>query len=174
MFALSRDLGSVSSDTVSTLFTIGYTQEEAILFQEAEGDATHVQSLWMDYINETDIVSFFYNDFEHASEAATTLDKRVADDSTAAAGDDYLIITSLAVRQTFAALIYTNTEDDVMVFLKEISSNSDIQTVDVIFPAFPAMLYFDPKIIEYALKPLIRYQESGQYPNDWAIHDLGT
>lgn len=173
VFALSRNLGSVSEDAITTLFTIGYTQEDAIQFQEAEGDPTSVPSLWKSYLNETEIVSFFYNDFEHVSEASDTLDKRVSDDSIAAGGEDYLTITSLAVRQAFAALVYTNTEDDVMVFLKEISSNSDIQTVDVIFPTFPIMLYFDPEIINYILKPLIKYQESGQYPNKWSIHDLG-
>lgn len=98
----------------------------------------------------------------------------MASDSLAAAGQDYLTITSLSVRQTFGALQFTGTPDDPVVFLKEISSNSDIQTVDVIFPAIPLLLYLNPKLVPWLLKPLFLNQENGHYPNKNAIHDLGT
>ena len=77
-------------------------------------------------------MTFFYKDYTDASRVASELDARVATDSLAAAGQDYLTITSLSVRQTFGALQFAGTEAAPLVFLKEISSNSDIQTVDVI------------------------------------------
>ncbi|KAH6604549.1 glutaminase a [Trichoderma cornu-damae] len=174
VFAFARDLGSVgTSGSASTLFTIGVAQDDAILFQGQGGSPQEIPSLWTNYFNEQDLVPFFYGDFAYASQYATSLDNRVASDSIAAGGKDYLTITSLAVRQAFGALQYTGTEDNVRVFLKEISSNSDIQTVDVIFPTWPIMLYLDPNLIKYTLSPLIENQESGHYPNKYAIHDLG-
>lgn len=119
-------------------------------------------------------MTFFYNDYSESTSLATDLDNKVATDSLAAAGQNYLTLTSLSVRQTFGALQFTGTEADPLVFLKEISSNSDIQTVDVIFPAIPLILYSNPDILNYLLKPLFLNQENGHYPNTNAIHDLGT
>ncbi|KND88319.1 hypothetical protein TOPH_06998 [Tolypocladium ophioglossoides CBS 100239] len=173
VFAFSRDLGAVGSSWTSTLFTIGYTQDEAILFQGKDDTPMHVPSLWKQWFNEDELVTFFYNDYDYASHNCNRLDIRIADDSKAAGGQDYLTITSLAVRQVFGALAFTNTQQQPLVFLKEISSNSDIQTVDVIFPAFPIMLYLNPDLIKWTLDPLL---ENGRwhYPKNWAQHDLGT
>lgn len=102
------------------------------------------------------------------------IDKQVADASIAAGGQDLLTITSLTVRQTFGAAQLTNTPERPMLFLKEISSNSDIQTVDVMFPAHPLYLWFNPETIKWLLDPLFENQESGHYPHNSAIHDLGT
>lgn len=174
VFAFARDLGSVGrGGSASTLFTIGIAQQDAILFQGQGSSAQQVPSLWTSYFDESELVPFFYKDYSYASQYATNLDNRIARDSIEAGGEDYLTITSLAVRQAFAALQYTGTPDNVRVFLKEISSNSDIQTVDVIFPTWPIMLYLDPNLIKYTLSPLLENQESGHYPNKYAIHDLG-
>ncbi|KAI5860315.1 glutaminase A [Durotheca rogersii] len=177
VFGFSNDLGSVGASHVSTLYTIGVTQGDAIqLLGEGEGGSlTTYPSLWKSYFNsDVEAMTFFYNDYGEASKLATDLDNRVARDSLAAAGQDYLTLTSLSVRQTFGALQFTGTDSDPLVFLKEISSNSDIQTVDVIFPAIPLILYTNPTLIKYMLKPLFLNQENGHYPNRNAIHDLGT
>ncbi|KAH6880095.1 glutaminase GtaA [Thelonectria olida] len=173
IFALSRDLGKLRNDWTSTLFTIGYAQEHAVLFQGKEEEPRKVRSLWTEWFAEDGLVTFFYNDYDHAVEYSDRLDEQIADNSTAAGGQDYLTITSLAVRQVFGSLTYTGTQDQVLVFLKEISSNSDIQTVDVLFPALPIMLYLNPDLIRYTLDPLLENARF-HYPNDFAQHDLGT
>ncbi|KAJ2990661.1 hypothetical protein NUW58_g2838 [Xylaria curta] len=175
VFGFAKDLGSVSKNSVDTLFTIGLTQDNAIqLLGEGSGLTTY-PSLWKSYFkSELAAVTFFYKDYKTAAGLATSLDNKVASDSISAAGQDYLTITSLSVRQTFGALQFTGTDSDPIVFLKEISSNSDIQTVDVIFPAIPLILYTNPKLLNYLLKPLFLNQENGHYPNTNAIHDLGT
>ncbi|KAJ4863245.1 hypothetical protein T069G_04199 [Trichoderma breve] len=148
VFAFARDLGAVGkSGSASTLFTIGIAQDDAILFQGQGSSPEQVPSLWTNYFDEEDLAPFFYKDYTYASQYATNLDNRIARDSIAAGGQDYLTITSLAVR--------------------------DIQTVDVIFPTWPIMLYLDPNLIKYTLAPLLENQESGHYPNKYAIHDLG-
>lgn len=175
VFGFAKDLGTVSGNAVNTLFTIGLTQDDAIKLLGEGTDLTTYPSLWKSYFDsDLAAVTFFYDDYSTAAGLATDLDEKVASDSIAAAGQDYLTITSLAVRQTFAALQFTGTDSDPVVFLKEISSNSDIQTVDVIFPAIPLILYTNPKLLSYLLKPLFLNQENGHYPNTNAIHDLGT
>jgi len=102
------------------------------------------------------------------------LDGEIKTDSENTAGQDYSTITTLTVRQTFGALQFAGTTSKPYIFLKEISSNSDIQTVDVIFPAFPIFMYLNATLTRYLLDPLFENQESGAYPNKFAEHDLGT
>ncbi|ATY65800.1 glutaminase GtaA [Cordyceps militaris] len=172
VFALSRDLGKVNG-SVATLFTIGIAQDEAIQYHGV-GDQKGLPSLWRDYYNnDSELVKFFYNDYDYSVEKCLELDQRIEDDSKSAAGQDYATITSLALRQLYGGLQFVGTRDNIKVFLKEISSNSDIQTVDVLFPAFPAMVYLNHDLIRWTLEPLLEYQKSGRYPNKWAVHDLG-
>lgn len=58
--------------------------------------------------------------------------------------------------------------------MKEISSDGNVNTVDVIFPAHPIFLYTNPELLNLLLKPLFEIQESGNYPNAYAMHDVGS
>ena len=60
------------------------------------------------------------------------------------------------------------------LFLKEISSDGNVQTVDVIFPFYPILLYLEPSLTKLMLDPLFENQESGHYPNTYSMHDLGS
>jgi len=53
------------------------------------------------------------------------------------------------------------------------STNSFRQTIDVIFPLHPILLYMNPTILALLLEPLLIYTHSGLYPNRWPVHDLG-
>ena len=108
-----------------------------------------------------------------SSDMSTSLDNQIASDSMAAGGQDYLTITSLALRQTFGATQLVGTEAKQYLFLKEISSDGNTQTVDVIFPAHPAILYTNPALLKLLLDPLFENQEAGHYPNTYSMHDLG-
>lgn len=56
-FGFAVDLGSVDATTVSTLFSLGLTQEQAIQFDGASGNVS-VPSLWTNYFStELDAVS---------------------------------------------------------------------------------------------------------------------
>lgn len=167
-------MGDVREE-VERVFTLGLVQDQVIHFAGLSGELTPVPGLWSShYDNEISAAVAFYNDYQHASEVSSALDQKIQRDSERAAGKNYAIVTTLAVRQTFGALQYAGTSSKPYIFLKEISSNSDIQTVDVIFPAYPIILYLNPSLGRYLLDPLFENQESGAYPNAWAIHDLGT
>lgn len=101
-------------------------------------------------------------------------DHKIAIDSLHAGGQDYLTITSLSARQAFGAVQLCGTPDKPYYFLKEISSDGNTQTIDVIFPAMPIFLYTNPILLKYMLDPLYENQEAGHFPQEYAIHDLGS
>lgn len=176
MFAFSKDLGTLLSLEVGVYFTLGIVQDEVISFAGAGTGMTSLPGLWTASIGSAvDAMVSFYKDYVNAARASLALDTKVQADSVAAHSQDYATITTLTVRQTFGSLQFAGTPAKPYVFLKEISSNSDIQTVDVIFPAIPILLYLNPNLLKYLLDPLFENQETkGRYPNQYAEHDLGT
>ena len=97
----------------------------------------------------------------------------------------YYSIVALSTRQIMGAYIMTvppsggcsNTSvntSEPLLFQKEISSDGNVNTVDVLYPAMPFFLYANPELIRYSLEPLFQNQESGFYPNGYSMHDLGT
>jgi len=176
VFAFSHDLGQVKASVdIERVFSLGIVQDQVINFAGASKALTPIPGLWSSY-HKDDIsaVTAFHHDYQYARQHSLDLDRRIESDSYAAAGPNYATITTLAVRQTFGGLQFAGTTEKPYIFLKEISSNSDIQTVDVIFPAYPIILYLNAKLGRYLLDPLFENQESGAYPNAYAIHDLGT
>ena len=97
----------------------------------------------------------------------------------------YYSIVALSTRQIMGAYVLTvppsagcsnastNTSEPLM-FQKEISSDGNVNTVDVMFPAMPFFLYANPELLRLNLEPLYQNQESGFYPNGYSMHDLGT
>ncbi|PQE08816.1 putative glutaminase protein [Rutstroemia sp. NJR-2017a WRK4] len=171
VFAYANNLGNVGSTPVATLYTIVHSQQRAIYFNGASG-LVGVPSLWTSYwSNDLAAVSYFYGDWATQNGA---LDAKIAADSLAAGGQDYLTITSLSARQAFGAVQLCGTPDKLYYFLKEISSDGNIQTVDVMFPAMPIFLYTNPVLVKYLLDPLFENQEAGLFPQTYAIHDLGA
>lgn len=57
--------------------------------------------------------------------------------------------------------------------LKEVSSNGNCQTVDVIAPFLPFMLYASPTMLPLLLESQYRYSAAGTWKNDPPAHDLG-
>lgn len=173
-FGFALDLGTVGATPVSNLFTINLNQQEAIVFEGSGGNQSQ-PSLWTSYFNSNvDADSFFYNDYPQAQALADTFDNKVASDSTGAAGSNYLLITTLSARQAFGSIQLTGTPNQTFVFLKEISSDGNVNTVDVLFPWHPIALYANPTLLKLALEPLFINQEAGYWPFAFAEHDIGS
>jgi hypothetical protein len=173
VFGFASDLGNVTS-SVSTLYTIGLAQEQAVQFDGKDG-VQPISSLWTSYFDsEPDLLDFFYGDYSTATSKSNDLDSQIESDATAAGGSDLVTITSLALRQAFGGTEFGNTPDQPFLWMKEISSDGNTQTVDVIFPLHPVMLYTNPTLLKYLLDPLFINQEAGDYPNDYSMHDLGS
>ncbi|KAJ7464116.1 hypothetical protein FB451DRAFT_454384 [Mycena latifolia] len=183
VFGLAKDLGSVSASGASMLFSIGHVREPAIKYLLAGGVA-QARSLyfWSRFKSAAELISFFLKDYATALGTAKTLDAKVVADAGKAGGADYAGIVALSIRQAVGAneLTISKGKDgrwntsDVMLFMKEISSDGNTNTVDVIFPAMPIFLYLFPNFGQALLEPLFRYQASGLYPNKWSVHDMGA
>ncbi|KAK5999898.1 hypothetical protein QM012_004986 [Aureobasidium pullulans] len=161
-----------SSDSV--LFTIAHIQDPVTQYASARG-LTFMRPLWKTWFPSDDnLTSFHYLDFKNAQKLAQNYSDQLAIDAYQSGSDSYVDIVALSARQTMGATSFSGTQDNPLLFLKEISSNGNSQTVDVIFPAFPFFLYTQPRWLAYLLEPLLEHMLSGQYPNDYSMHDLGT
>lgn len=193
-FAYSVDFSGKGGN--DALFAVGHVRAPYVnyikkLDQPANNGTKSYQQdrygYWMSkFPNFSDMVSFFMDDFENALSHCKQLDAQIESDSKAVVGggevgDQYAAITQLSVRQAFATIEITVPYDnqtyntsDTIIFLKEISSNGDMQTVDVFFPLFPLLTYLNPSFLRDIMKPIFEYTESGLYPNKWCVHDLGV
>lgn len=180
VFAFSKylDFGQTSSNTSSpkvhnVQFTIAHTQDPVVQFAAARG-LTYMRPLWKAWFAQVSkLLVFHFLDFSNANELASNYSSQLAIDAFQSGAEDYVDIVALSARQVMGSTSFSGTPEDPILFMKEISSNGNFQTIDVIFPAFPFFLYTNPRWLAYLLEPLIEHTLSGQYPNDYAMHDLG-
>ncbi|KAF2175656.1 DUF1793-domain-containing protein [Zopfia rhizophila CBS 207.26] len=176
-FAKSFKLGDTSessrSKSDSVLFTIAHIQDPVVQYASARG-LTYMRPLWKSWFPVDDeLIQYHYNDFTNAEALARNYSEQLRIDAYKSGSTNYVDIVALSARQAMGATSFSGTPESPLLFLKEISSNGNCQTVDVIFPAFPFFLYTNPRWAAYLLEPLIEHQLSGQYPNDYSMHDLG-
>lgn len=175
VFAFSKAFalnGTARSDSVT--FTIAHIQDPVVQFASARG-LTLMRPLWKSWFQTDEgLLTFHYADFANAKTLASNYSEQLAVDAYQSGAEDYVDIVALSARQVLGATSFSGTADDPILFLKEISSNGNFQTIDVIFPSFPFFLYTSPRWLAYLLEPLIEHMLSGQYPNTYAMHDLGT
>ncbi|KAK5165898.1 uncharacterized protein LTR77_008822 [Saxophila tyrrhenica] len=159
----------------SVLFTIAHLQDPVTQFASARG-LTFMRPLWKSYFSTaTSLIHFHYSDYHHALALAANYSSQLRLDAvTSVPNSSYPELVPLTPRQVLGATVFSGTPDSPLLFLKEISSNGNSQTIDVIFPAFPFFLYTQPRWLAYLLEPLLEHMGSGQYPNDYAMHDLGA
>ncbi|KAL9620724.1 MAG: hypothetical protein Q9160_004737 [Pyrenula sp. 1 TL-2023] len=157
----------------SVQFTIAHTQDPVVQFASARG-LTFMRPLWKSYFeNVPELLVFHFLDFANVNALASNYSSQLAIDAYESGADDYVDIVALSARQVMGSTSFSGTPENPILFMKEISSNGNFQTIDVIFPAFPFFLYTNPRWLAYLLEPLIEHILSGQYPNDYAMHDLG-
>ncbi|KAI9692114.1 MAG: hypothetical protein M1822_006344 [Bathelium mastoideum] len=157
----------------SVRFTIAYIQDPVAQYASARG-LTLMRPLWKSFFSsDADMLSWHYHDFKHARALAQNYSDQLGHDAYQSGGEEYRDIAFLSARQSIGGTSFVGTAENPLLFLKEISSNGNCQTIDVIFPAFPFFLYTNPRWLAYLLEPLIEHMQSGQYPRKSAMHDLG-
>lgn len=156
------------------MFTLAHIQEPVVQFA-AERGLTFMRPLWSSWFSSArELLLFHYMDYHNAFKLASNYSAQLAEDAYASGSEDYVDIVALTARQAMGATSFSGTPENPILFIKEISSNGNFQTIDVIFPAFPFFLYTNPRWLAYMLEPLIEHMLSGQYPNTYAMHDLGA
>ncbi|MGI5241747.1 glutaminase domain-containing protein [Dactylosporangium sp. CA-139066] len=177
VFAFNRALGAITANTQQTVaFVIGHVRTPAVSYLGANLDPwwrTH----WTGW---PDMLAWFRADRDTARAVAAATDAQVdawarqAVGAPGTAADQYAALCALAVRQAFGGTELVNRGGSPWVMLKEISSNGDFSTVDVIYPAFPAYLQLSPRWLELLLAPLFDYTEVRGFDKPFAPHDLGV
>ena len=172
-FNLSSNVSSTREQSVT--FTIAHIQNPIVQYAAARG-LTFMRPLWQSFFQNSveKLLTFHFLDFRNAAKLAYKYSNQLAKDALRSGAEDYVDIVALSARQVMGATSFSGTPDNPILFLKEISSNGNFQTVDVIYPSFPFFLYTNPKWLAYLLEPLIEHQLSGQYPRDYSMHDLGA
>ena len=172
-FKLNASTSSSESVSDSVIFTIAHIQDPVVQYASARG-LTFMKPLWASWFpSEEAMLKFHFLDYANAAELATNYSSQLAIDAFKSGAEDYVDIVALSARQAMGATSFSGTPDNPILFLKEISSNGNFQTVDVIFPSFPFFLYTNPRWLAYLLEPLLEHMLSGQYPNRYTMHDLG-
>ncbi len=176
VFALHRDLGVVgAAATVPVVFVVGHVRTPAVSYL-----GTRLDPWWTtQFASWQDMLVWFRGDLAAASAGASALDDQVRTWAIAAAGggavgDRYAAICALALRQAFGGTELVNFAGAPWAMLKEISSNGNFSTIDVIYPAFPAFLQLSPRYLQLVLAPIFDYVENHAYPKQFAPHDLGA
>lgn len=182
VFAFAKFFNLSSSATsprhASALFTLAHIQDPVTQFASARG-MTHMRPLWKSYFeNDKDLLQYHYHDYDHVVSEADRFNEQLVEHSLRAmdgvAAHTYTDILLLSTRQVLGGTSFSGTPSNPILFLKEISSDGNCQTIDVIFPAFPFFLYVNPAWLRYLLEPLLEHQSAGLYPNDYSMHDLGS
>ena len=172
-FDLGRNANAGPVNEGQALFTFAHTQDPVVQYASARG-LTLMKPLWKSYFPyDYELLNYHYLDFANARNLAANYSDQLAADAYRSGSDSYVDIVALSARQVMGATSFSGTPKNPVLFLKEISSNGNCQTVDVIFPAFPFFMYTNPRWLAYLLEPLLEHQLSGQYPNKYAMHDLG-
>jgi hypothetical protein len=163
--------GKVAAEPVSRHLLVSYTQDYEIQYMQR-----NLRPYWQ---RNNEPVSQMLDEAEQqytSLEArGTALDKELTADLTKAGGEHYAAIAILAYRQAMAAHgLVADADGTPYLFAKENFSNGDIGTVDVMYPSSPFFLFFNPKLLEAQILPVLKY---AALPNRWkfpfAPHDLG-
>lgn len=169
VFAFSFDLGKVGKNPVRRHLLIGYIREQATSFA-----GNICLPVWKSYFNDwRDMLVFAWDHFSFINSSCESMDKELLDEAKKVGGEEYAFLLSLIHRQVLGACDLVYTRQGMFQFMKEISSGSFIQTVDVIFPASPFFLALNPELLRMQLEPVLIVSQSENWKEPFAPHDLG-
>ena len=169
-FGFAVDLGQVDGQPQTRQFSLGQVRAPLVSYL-----GRPLRPLWTEYFSDwQQMLASFHDDLAGARKRADALDAKVSADATKAGGAEYAALCVLALRQAYGGTELAVGPDNLpWAFVKEISSDGDTSTVDVIFPAFPVWIYLDPQYLSLLLRPIFGYPESGRWTAQFAPHDLG-
>ncbi len=169
--AYSIDFGTAGAQSVSRYLMIAYDDLYSIDYFHREERA------WWRR-NGADAASLLRDgrrDHDSLLRRSESFDGELTGDLQKEGGEEYARIATLAYRQTLAAYkLVADVDGTPMFFPKENFSNGCIATVDVIYPAAPFALLFNPTLLKAQLQPVLDYARMGRWKWPFAPHDLGT
>ena len=90
--------------------------------------------------------------------------------------ENYSLTSSPSYGAMEITLSANNTADtkNPYVFLKELSTNGDVNTVDVVYPTSTILGVMSPDWIKYLLEPVAMFSKSPVWTAEYVVHDLGS
>ncbi|TDL21981.1 hypothetical protein BD410DRAFT_723660 [Rickenella mellea] len=182
-FGIAVDLGNITQTSAPSVWLLGLLRDPVVQYTNGDGNKEMRSSyFWSQQANPLAAVSFLLNDSSRALDAGNAMDAKVLADARKISSP-YADMVTMSARQVMSAIDITVKKDssgkwntsDVKAFFKNMGSvgGPGVNSVDVLYSAFPAYLYFNPAIAGYLLSPLLEFQNSKQYALPYAAHDLG-
>ena len=163
--------GEVGGTAVARHVSVSYTEEYAIQYL-----GSNLRAYWQrNGMTVAEMLDAAERELPALEAKGESFDRELMADLTKVGGEHYAYLCALAYRQSIAArALVADNEGRPMLFEKENFSNGDTATVDVIYPASPMLLFFNPKLLEAEVLPVLAYSA---LPHRWhfpfAPHDLG-
>ncbi|ORY74795.1 hypothetical protein BCR35DRAFT_306625 [Leucosporidium creatinivorum] len=196
VFAISHSFGTVSpsssAEDTTALITVGHLRTPLIQYKVAGPELVQVKPLWAStFKTAEELIDFFLSDFELVASLSKDWNAQMYADARRVESEEYGHTLAVSTRQIFAALEglwdydldansslvtyspITNEPIPTLFGLKEVSSNGNCQTVDVIAPFLPFLIYASPTLLPLLLEPIYRYSDSGLWKPIPPPHDLG-
>ncbi|HSZ43340.1 MAG TPA: DUF5127 domain-containing protein [Trebonia sp.] len=195
VFAFASDIGTLAGTGTdgadgerSVSFTVGHVRTPLISYGP---DGTPILPWWTTYwASWQDMADFFLADAAAARTRAAALDAKIESASTYAAGPGYSAITALAARQCYGGMeVAIGPDGRPWVLGKEISSDGDVNSVDIFDQAYLMWLWLDPEFVPLEMEPILTWCASPGWQADslwsgipswedsqtkYCVHDLGV
>ena len=156
---LKADVDSYYSANMAMVYSNSSPTAPPIYSNGSQGNAMGTDQFGNQYVFDPNTAYGFLNPSNFTSIAIPDV----------AEAEAYYSIVALSARQVMGAYILTippnggctnNTDmSEPLMFQKEISSDGNVNTVDVMYPAMPFFLYANPELLKYNLEPLFQNQE---------------
>lgn len=165
------DLGSVGAQPVTRRLMLAYDDREAIVFFHRR-----LSDYWRrNKMTFGEMLQAAEREEPSLDKQAWAFDKAMVSDLTSVGGEKYAQLAVLAYQQTLGAhKLVAGLHGEPLLFSKENFSNGCVDTVDVTYPTAPFFLFFNPKLLEALLRPVMEYAELPRWPWPFAPHDIGT
>lgn len=164
------DFGGVGAQQVTRHLLVSYTEGYAIQYLQR-----NLLAYWQRNGTAVEVMlDAAEQQYAMLEDRGKAFDEELSRDLTKVGGEHYAAIAILAYRQTLAAHgLVADVNGDPMLFAKENFSNGCIATVDVLYPSAPFFLFFQPKLLEAQLLPVLEYSALARWKFPFSPHDLG-
>jgi hypothetical protein len=168
--AACLEFGAVGAQPVTRHVLVSYTEGYAIQYLERD-----LRPYWQrNNLPVERMLDEAESQYSVLDKRAEAFDAELKADLTKVGGEHYAALAILAYRQTLAAhKLVADVNGDPMLFAKENFSNGCIATVDVLYPSAPFFLFFQPKLLEAQLLPVLEYSALARWRFPFSPHDLG-
>jgi hypothetical protein len=174
---LAKTMDMVDYSHIGVTFAVGFQRDLAVQYLGEAQTGFH-RTKWPTI---PEAIDYFLGHYAEANSYSRYLDALVRSKAEAVStdyGSHYADILEASVRQSFGSLELTVPENNMSAepsaFLKEISSDGNVNTIDLIFQSWPIFISLNPEWIKLQLKPIMNYLASGRWPKKYVIHDIGT